>query len=208
MARGDIVKDDSGSHAVFTEQSSSASQMTAAKVKMDGIARLLDCAGQAADAVSAYTQTKMEEASRLIKIPKTECPDFLDQLSTTQNGPNHGPKSWSDIEDSVVPLERNLYGHPLAGLLWERQFRGSFAGAWMGTREQVPNWECLFRSSKTRIILDDFKLAVKKKNMAPMWKKFMNMLILTNQLHFLITYILDALNVNVNRTKQLVKNTE
>ena len=22
----------------------------------------------------------------------------------------------------VVPLERNLYGHPLAGLLWERQF--------------------------------------------------------------------------------------
>ena len=33
--RGDIVKDDSGSHAVFTEQGSSASQMTAAKV-MDG----------------------------------------------------------------------------------------------------------------------------------------------------------------------------
>ena len=25
-------------------------------------------------------------------------------------------------EDPVVPLERNLYGHPLAGLLWERQF--------------------------------------------------------------------------------------
>ena len=30
--RGDIVKDDSGSYAVFTEQGSSASQMTAAKV--------------------------------------------------------------------------------------------------------------------------------------------------------------------------------
>ena len=26
------------------------------------------------------------------------------------------------MEDPVVPLERNLYGHPLAGLLWERQF--------------------------------------------------------------------------------------
>ena len=26
------------------------------------------------------------------------------------------------IEDPVVSLERNLYGHPLAGLLWERQF--------------------------------------------------------------------------------------
>ena len=32
-------------------------------------------------------------------------------------------KSWSNMEDTVVPRERNLYGHPLAGLLWERQFR-------------------------------------------------------------------------------------
>ena len=32
VLRGDIVKDDSGSFAVFTEQGSSASQMTAAKV--------------------------------------------------------------------------------------------------------------------------------------------------------------------------------
>ena len=32
MLRGDIVKDDSGAYAVFTEQGSSASQMTAAKV--------------------------------------------------------------------------------------------------------------------------------------------------------------------------------
>ena len=30
--RGDIVKDDSGAYAVFTEQGSSASQMTAAKI--------------------------------------------------------------------------------------------------------------------------------------------------------------------------------
>ena len=26
------------------------------------------------------------------------------------------------MEDPVVPLERNLYGHSLAGLFWERQF--------------------------------------------------------------------------------------
>ena len=58
VLRGDIVKDDSGSCAVFTEQGSSASQMTAAKV-MDIISRLPGCAGQAADAVSAaYTQGK------------------------------------------------------------------------------------------------------------------------------------------------------
>ena len=39
VLRGDIVKDNSGADAVFTEQGSSASQMTAAKV-MDIISRL------------------------------------------------------------------------------------------------------------------------------------------------------------------------
>ena len=52
VLRGDIVKDDSGSYAVFTEQGSSASQMTAAKI-MDIISRLPGCDGQAADAVTA-----------------------------------------------------------------------------------------------------------------------------------------------------------
>ena len=37
VIRGDIVKDDTGAYSVFTEQGSSASQMTAAKV-MDVIA--------------------------------------------------------------------------------------------------------------------------------------------------------------------------
>ena len=61
VLRGDFVKDDSGSYAVFTEQGSSTSQMTAANVR-DIISRLPGCAGQAADAVSAYTQFKMEDA--------------------------------------------------------------------------------------------------------------------------------------------------
>ena len=46
VLRSDIVKDDSGFYAVFTEQGSSASQMTAAKV-MDIISRLPWSAGQA-----------------------------------------------------------------------------------------------------------------------------------------------------------------
>ena len=56
VLRSDIVKDDSGAYAVFTEQGSSASQMIAAKA-MDVIARLPGCDGQAADAVSAYALT-------------------------------------------------------------------------------------------------------------------------------------------------------
>ena len=110
VLRGDIVKDDSGSYAVFAEQRSSASQMTAAKV-MDIISRLPGCSGQAADAVSAYSQVKMEDAPKLLKNPKSECPDIWIRL------PRHKwPNSWSSIEDPVVPLERNLHGHPLAGL--------------------------------------------------------------------------------------------
>ena len=64
----------------------------------------------------------MEDAPKLLKIPKSECLDIWIRL------PRHKwPKSWSSMEDPVVPLERNLYGHPLAGLLWERQLENPVA---------------------------------------------------------------------------------
>ena len=159
------MKDDSGSYAVFTEQGSSASQMTAAKV-MDIISRQVGCEGQAADAVSAYTKVKMEDAPTLLKIPKSECPDIWIRL------PRHKwPKSWSSIEDPDVPLERNLYSHPLAGLLWERQFEKILLQhGW----EKVPNWECSFVNREKGLFLsvyvDDTKLAGEKQNIDPMWK--------------------------------------
>ena len=134
VLRGDIVKDDSGSFAVFTEQGSSASQMTAAKI-MDVISRLPG-------------------------------PDIWIRL------PRHKwPKSWSSMEDPVVPLERNLYGHPLAGLLWERQFEKILLKhGW----EQIPNWECLFvhrqKGFFLSVYVDDIKLAGKKHNIDLMWK--------------------------------------
>ena len=80
VLRGDIVN---GSYAVFTEQGSSASQMTAAKV-MDIISRLPGCAGQAADAVSAYTLVKKEDAPKLLKMPKARMSRYLDSSTTTQ----------------------------------------------------------------------------------------------------------------------------
>ena len=134
--RGDIVKDDSGSFAVYTEQGSSSSQMTAAKI-MDIISRLPGCAGQAADAVSACTQVRMEDAHKLFKNSKMGMSRHLDSSTTGHKW----PKSWSSMEDPVVPLERNLYGHPLAGLLWERQFEKILL---QHGCEKVPNWECLF----------------------------------------------------------------
>ena len=94
VLRGDIVKDDSGSCAVFTEQGSSASQMTAAKV-MDITSRLPGCDGQAADAVFAHTQVKMEDAPKSLKIPKSECPDGFVYHDT--NGLHHGPVSQTQL---------------------------------------------------------------------------------------------------------------
>ena len=74
------------------------------------------------------------------------------------------------MEIPVVPLEWNLYGHPLAGLLWERQFENILLKhGW----EQIPNWECLFvhrgKGLFLSVYVDDIKLAGKKQNLDPMW---------------------------------------
>ena len=74
------------------------------------------------------------------------------------------------MEDPFVPLERNLYGHPLAGLLWERLLEKILLQhGW----EKVSNWECLFVHRQKRLFLsvyvDDIKLAGMK-NIVQMWK--------------------------------------
>ena len=184
VLRGDIMKDDCGSYAVFTEQGSSASQMTAAKV-MDIISRLPGCAGQAADAVSAYTQVKMKDAPKLLKIPKSECPDIWIRP------PRHKwRKSWSSVEDPVVPLERNLYGHPLAGLLWERQIEKILLqhGWEKASVKRGYSYLCMWMTSnwleRDKILIRCGKYQAKK-------------LIWENQHLSLIMYIWDALKDNV-----------
>ena len=121
-----IEKYDSGSYAVFTEQGSSASQMTAAKI-MDIISP---------DCLVARDQQpgKTGGCSQIIENSQFGMSRHLDSSTTTQM-----PKSWSSMEDPVVPLERNLYGHPLAGLLWERQLEKILLQhGW----EKVSNWVC------------------------------------------------------------------
>ena len=75
------------------------------------------------------------------------------------------------MEYPVVPLERNPYGHPLAGLLWERQLEKILlTHGW----EKILNWECLFvhreKGFFLSVYVDDIKLAGKNKNLDPMWK--------------------------------------
>ena len=130
--------------------------MTAAKV-MDDISWLLG----AADAVSAYTQVKMEDAPTLQKIPQSECPDICIRL------PKHKwPKSWSNMEDPVVFLLNGI----CTVILWldycgngnSRKFHWNTVGkkfqivnAYSSTEEKG-----LFSS----VHVDDIKMSVEKQN--------------------------------------------
>ena len=153
VLRGDIVKGESGSYAVF--HWARLICITDDCRKSHGLmSRLLGCGGQAADAISAYTGVKMEDAPKLLKLPKSECPDIWIRL------PKHTwPESRSSLEDLVVPLERNLYGHPLAELLWELFEKVLLEHGW----EKVPHWERVFVNRESGLFLsvyvDDIKLA-------------------------------------------------
>ena len=76
------------------------------------------------------------------------------------------------VPEPVVPLERNLCGHPLAGLSWERQFEkillqhGWEKGFQLGMLVCTQSKKGLFLS----VYVDDIKLAGKKQNLDPMWK--------------------------------------
>ena len=114
VLRGDVVKDNSGSYAVFTEQGSSASQMTAAKI-MDIISKLPSCDGQAADAVSAYTQVKMEDAHKITENSKIGVSRTFGFVYHDTNGQNHGPvwKMWGGVswsEVATVPKRKSHRG--------------------------------------------------------------------------------------------------
>ena len=194
------VKEDSEAFAVFTEQGSSASQMTAAKV-MNVIARLLDFAGQAADAVSAYTQVKMEDAPRLLKSSRVGISRYMDTSSTTQ---------------VVQILEQ--YRRP-SGFSWEilvrtptcrtlmvGTVRRSSVGTCMGESTEfgmlvlfIGNKDCSCRYTWTTSTWLE-----RNRIWSPYGRNWWNWSILENQRHFLTTCIWDVFNVSASRTKGII----
>ena len=127
---GDNAKDDDGCKAMFTEQGASASQMALARF-LDTTARLLGMAREDNEAVSAYTQVHMSDAPRLLRFPEKECPQLWIRLP-----PRRRRESWDSLEEPVVPFERNLHGHLVAGLL-EKEVR---------TLRETTGKSCLFGS--------------------------------------------------------------
>jgi hypothetical protein len=158
--RGDQVRDESGFYAVFSEQGTSASHIAAAKM-LDAIGRLPGCIGEDADATSAYTQVILSEMQ-----------DYHNVETWITLPPGRRPKSWSKFKDPVCLLTRNLYGHPLAGLLWEKY---SFRVLTSLGFEPIQGWECLFVHRKDKLFLsvyvDDYKMAGKAENVSKMWAK-------------------------------------
>ena len=72
VRRGDNVKYHEGTRAGFTEKGASASQLAAATL-LDTISLFPGMAGEANDAVSAYTQVRMSDGTRPSRLPEKEC---------------------------------------------------------------------------------------------------------------------------------------
>ena len=109
---------------------------------MNIFSRLPGCDGQAADAVSAYTQVKMEDAHKLLKITKSECPETWIRL------PWHKwQKSWSSpSRSSWTESVWSSFGSTIVGKAsWEDPIE-----TWLGENSKL--WMSLCTSWK-RIIL-------------------------------------------------------
>jgi hypothetical protein len=162
VLRGDQVKDEDGFYAVFSEQETSASNMATRRF-MDALARVPGNDGENSDAAGAYTQVVLKDW--MLK-GETVVETYISLLR------NRRPKEWDDIEDPVCLLRLNLYGHPLAGLYWERFCTHNLMSVGF---EKVQGWECLFVHREKQLFMsvyvDDFKMADNKNNMAGMWKE-------------------------------------
>ena len=150
VPRGDIAKDDSGLYAVFTEEGSSASQMTSAKV-LDIISRLPGCLYQGFQDV----QGKQLMQYPLILRSKWKLHQHYFKFHDT-NGPNHGPewKTQSFLSKGICTV---IFWQDYCGKGNLRKFY------WNTVGKKFLNWECLFvnraRGLFLSVYVDDIKLA-------------------------------------------------
>ena len=190
------MKDDPGSYAVFTEEGSSASQMTAAKV-LDVMSRLPGCAGQASDALSAHAQVKMEDAPNLLKFFGIGMSRHLDSITTSSMAKKLAESSrtrCSSREEFVrSPMSRIAVGKPVRKGP-DRERMGESSGK-----------ECLLVHRQQGLLLlayvDDIKMARQQNHLQPIWKRWMKQVDLENEHNSWIKFSWDALNVNVSHTK-------
>ena len=151
MLRGDNVKDDRTRRVCLSNQRSKKSRQHMSSSQND--------------AVSAYTQVNIKDASKLLKLPTKECSFVWTRLSR-----NRRPADCDNISDPAFSLNRNFYGHQLADLLWESNIEELFI------QENVRNMVSVFPFIEQvklflSVYVDDIKMIGCKESSAPMWRR-------------------------------------
>ena len=112
----------------------------AATKMLDAIARPPGCEGEDSDAIGAYTQVRLDNVNHLLSKGN----EFVD--TWVQLPRNRWPASWhikfaNCDSPPVCPLRRNLYGHKLAGLLWQKYAEEKILSLGF---EKAMEWDCLY----------------------------------------------------------------
>ena len=147
----DTVKENSGSHAVFTEQGS-ASQMTTATV-MDIISRLPGLRW-----TSSGCSVRLEDAPALLKPSRSKFPDMWIR-----------PESLSNTENWFFFLNEAYMVTHLPACCGKDNFEKALLENGWG---KVPNWECSFVHRQQGLCLSVY-VDDRKNNNRSMRKKFM-----------------------------------
>ena len=120
VLRGDIWKDDSGLHAVFTEQGSS--EFTSGGKSNGHYIKATRMRRTSSRRNICLYQGQNGRCINVIENSKGQNVQIFVYVYQSTNGPNHGPV-W---KTQSFLLSEILDGHLLAGLLWERQFEKVF----------------------------------------------------------------------------------
>ena len=140
--RGDSVKYQDNSWAVFQEMTSSACLMSASKL-IDAVGMLAGHACEQSDAPGAFTQAVLEQKMLTwVTIPR-----------------NMWPPSWAKYKNPVAQLIMALYGHPLSGVFWEQKVTRALRAVGF---LPINDWECCHYHSDLKLVIavyvDDFKM--------------------------------------------------
>ena len=123
---------------------------------IDMVARMPGGNGQETDASCAYTQLSLIECHSLLG----DATKFVETWVTIPS--NSRPTEWVEIgiKYPVCRLWMNLYGHPIAGLLWQNAAHHKITAAGF---QPIDGWECLYLNKELKVFLsvhvDDFKIA-------------------------------------------------
>ena len=166
VLRGDIVKDDSSSYAVFAQQDSSASQVIAAKTSGNRfkVTRMRRNKQRTQYLVLLTLKLVWKMLQNCCKFQNRNVQIF-EYVYHDTNGLSRGP---------VWKTQSFLLNESLSVNLWQDCYgKSNLRKIGWSTVGDVPNWECCsytVMKDCAYLCMADIKLAGKKDNINPMWR--------------------------------------